>query len=495
MWAGNQEKADGQAMLAVRPTDDGLELLGSARHTQKIRCSKIIIRGLPDGKVLGSCWRESDIGEGQWYNYPPTIGCRGLHTPLIFLKLDNGDYIYLWSLDTQVRRKGFALYHSPFGDGVTVELLHEDLGPYMTNTTQTPLWRVGRTRSPDTIIAAHLKHLEDHFGLTPWESNPIIPDWVRRIALVAYIHGQHWTGYIFNDYERMRRVLHSLAARLDGRRILAHLAGWEGRYYWDYGQFAPDPRMGGHAAFKRLCQEAHELGIHVQLMLGGNCANTNVPGFEQWGVTSFLRKAGGAIDWGNCPDWDTSRTRDTSWQAWLNPAAPGWHNRLLQMSSDLIDAYGIDSIFLDTHGAWQNDPNFPVYEGLVRLRDELKERYPQVFLSGESWYDVLGAVTPLSHADWMQLERWPELFARYNRSFGHNSWGDPSRNSAGVFEGGYREFQLVPDVEHYIPTLIIVDGTLERAPEKVELVLDQARRYVRSYLGGEQDGLSSGIAR
>lgn len=481
MWAGNQEKAAGQATLTATPTDDGLELVAAARHSQKIRCTKIILRGLPNGALIGNCWRECSIDQGQWFNYPPQVSSPGVHTPLVFLRLENGDYLYFRSLDTQVQRKGFAIYHSPFDDGVTVELLHEDLGPQMTNVTQNPPWRIGRTRNPDAVVAAHLKHLEEHFGLTPWESNPLIPDWLRDIALVAYIHGQHWTGYIFNNYEEMRRILRNLAARFAGRRILAHLAGWEGRYYWDYGQFTPDPRMGGAEAFQRLCQEAHSLGVHLQLMLGCHCANTNLPGFEQWGATSFLRKAGGAIEWGNCPDWDTSRTRDTTWQAWLNPGAPGWHNRLLQMAADLVETYGVDSIFLDTHSVWQNDPNFPVYEGLVRLRDELKARYPDVLLTGECWYDVLGAVTPLSHADWMQLERWPELFTRYNRTYGHNGWGDPSRNSAGVFEGGYRPFQLVPDAQHWIPTLIIVDGTLEKAPGKVDLVLEQARRYAARY--------------
>jgi len=280
MWAGNQEKAEGGALLTATPTQDGLELIASAAHSQKIRCTKIILHGLPDGTLIGNCWRTSPIGDGHILNYP-----RKLHTPLIFLETRAGDYLYFRSLDTRVRRKGFAVYQSPFGDGVTVELLHEDLGPEMTNVTRTPPWRLGRTRDPDAVVADHLRHLETHFGLVPWESNPLVPDWVREIALVAYIHGQHWTGYIFNDYGAMLRVLENLAARFEGRRILAHLAGWEGRYYWKYGDFTPDVRMGGPEAFRRLCEGAHKLGVRIQLMLGGNCANIGLPSFEQWGET------------------------------------------------------------------------------------------------------------------------------------------------------------------------------------------------------------------
>lgn len=486
MWAGDQEKAAGRATVSAAPTADGLELCVSAGHTQKIRCTKLILRGLPPAAVIGNGWRESPMGDGIILRYPPRVsrsGIADLHTPLVFLKTDDGEYLYFRALDTCVREKRFAIYPSPLDGAVTVELLHEDLGPDLGAATTTPPWRIGRTRDPEAIVADHLRHLERHFGLTPWASNPRVPAWMREIALVAYLHGQHWTGRIFNDYDAMLRALEALAARIDGRRILAHLAGWEGRYYWKYGDFTPDPRMGGAAAFQRLCDGARALGVRVQLMLGGNCANVGLPGFWQWGETSYLRTAGGTIDWGNSPDWDGSRTHDTPWQAWLNPGAPAFRRHLLEQAARLVETYRVDAIFLDTHGVWQNDPNHPVYEGLVRFRDELAARFPDVFLTGEIWWDVLSAVTPLSQSDWMTLERWPELFTRYGRTFGNNTWGDPSRNSSGVFEGGSRAFQPPPDAEHVIPTLTIVDGTLEKAPDKVEQILEQARRYASRYLG------------
>lgn len=489
MWAGNQEKAPGCAELFTSPTRDGLELAVTASMTRKIRCTKIIVRNLPEASIIGACWRESPIGDGAVLHYPPHITNNEderLHTPLIFLKTATGDYVYFRSLDTRVRRKGFAVYHDPSGAGVTAELLFEELGPEMADTTATPKWRIGVTRDPDQVVSEHLEHLERHFNLVPWRLNPLIPGWLREIALVAYIHGQHWSGYIFNDYESMLGVIKELARRFEGRRILAHLAGWEGRYYWKYGDFTSDKRMGGAEAFTRLCSEARKLGVHIQVMLGGNCANTSSPGFQQWGDPSRLRTAGGAIERGNSPDWDTSRSYDHPWQAWLNPGAPGWHNHLLEQASGLIERHGVDGIFLDTHGNWLNDPNYPVYDGLLRWRDKLKRRYPNVLLSGEDWWDVLGVITPMSHAYWMALDRWPELFAKYNRTYGHNCWGDPGRNSSGVFEGGWREFCLVPEAEHAIPTLPIVDHTLEKAPEKVELVLEQARRYAAKYLEAER---------
>ena len=320
MWAGNQEKAEGSAALTAVETEDGLEITTSAAHTRTIRTSKVTIHGLPDGVILGYGWHETPIGEGHIYNWPMYMSAERMHTALVFLKTAEGDYYYFRSLDTRVRHKGFAIYYDPLGDGVTVELLHNDLGPEMTTCTATPPWSVGRTRDPDAVVHAHMQHLEKHFGLVPWEDNPRIPAWLREIGMVAYIHGQHWSGYIFNDYDETLRIIRNLAGRFDGHRLLVHLAGWEGRYYWVYGDVKPDPRMGGEKAFRRLCDEAHKLGVHLQLMLGGNCANSASPNFNRWGRPSVLRSEGGLEMYGNSPDWDTSRTGMVSGRPGSTPA-------------------------------------------------------------------------------------------------------------------------------------------------------------------------------
>lgn len=482
MWAGNQEKAEGWARLQALETEDGLELVASAGHTHTIRTSKILITGLPDGVIIGNRWNEQSIGEGHVYTWPLHFNMEPIHTPLLFLKTEAGDYYYFNSLDDQVRRKSFAVYHDPWGKGVCVELLHNDLGPQMTNRTQTPAWRIGKTRDPDAVVRAHIRRLEQDFGLVPWEENPFVPPWLREIGLVAYIHGQHWSGYIFNDYKEILRVLRNLAGRFEGKRILAHLAGWEGRYYWVYGQAKPDERMGGEKGFRRLCEEAHKLGVRLQLMIGGNCAHTASPDFHRWGRPSMLHTEGGLEIWGNMPDWDLSRTQDTFWQAWLNPGAPGWQQYLLETASRLIEDYAIDAIFLDTYGMWTNDPAHPVYPGLIHLRDELKRRYPEAFFTGENWWDLMAAISPMTHDDGLYLGRWWEFFGRYSRGYAFNGWGDPSRNSTGVNEAGYLKYKRVQDSPYLIPSLIVVDGTLENAPGEVENVIRQAKAWTEKYL-------------
>jgi len=183
---------------------------------------------------------------------------------------------------------------------------------------------------------------------------------------------------------------------------------------------------------------------------------------------------------GNRPDWDASRSHDPGWQAWLNPGHPAWRNHLVGQVSSLLSEYGLRAVFFDTQHIWENDPQCDVYEGLRALRDELRARFPDLLVAGEGWYDALGAITPVSQTG--APARWPDLFSRYSRTFAHLSWGDPSRDSCGVHEAGYTPFRLVPDEAYWWPTLPVVDGTIERAPEKAEQVIEQARRYAVKYL-------------
>lgn len=146
----------------------------------------------------------------------------------------------------------------------------------------------------------------------------------------------------------------------------------------------------------------------------------------------------------------------------------------------LVERYELPAVFFDTQHVWINDPRHPVYEGIVAVRDALKRRFPELLVAGEGWYDALGAVTPVSQVG--APAQWPEVFSKYCRTFLHLSAGDPSRGSTGVHELGHDHFRPAPDAPYWWPTLPVVDGTIERTPERAEQVIEQARRYVRAYL-------------
>ncbi len=479
--AAGEASAGGRAWIDARVHGNALDIVAGAEHANKIRCLKITVSGLPRGNVTGRRWETGAPVPpgGIVYRYPFDLrAALPLHTPLIFLSDPSGGHIYFRSLDAKVRSKRFAFYSQ--GETLTAELIFEEIGPEMGNRAVTPPWRIGRCADPEQIVEEHLASLERDFGLQPWEKRWDVPDWARDISLVVAVHGMHWTGYKFNSYADTLAVLEWICERIDGRRVLAFLPGWEGRYYWQYGDYRPDARLGGRAGFRKLSEGARRLGVSLMPMFGANCANTETRGFRRWGAPSVLRSASGMEFQGNRPDWDASRAHDPGWQAWLNPGAPLWRDRLFPQVSALVEEYKLSAVFFDTHHIWDNDLRYPLFDGLQALRDDLKGRFEDLLLAGEGWYDALGSITPVSQVG--APAQWEQAFARYCRTFAHLMWGDPGRGSSGVHEAGYTSFGLVPDAQHWWPTVTIVDGTLKEAPEKVEQVIEQAKRYARTYL-------------
>lgn len=471
----------GRAWIRAQPHEDATDLVAGAEHRHKIRCLKLIISGLPLGNLTGQRWESPAPvpSGGVVYRYPfDSRTALSLHTPLVFLSDPSGGFIYFRSLDPAVRAKRFAFI--PQGDTLTAELIFEENGPQMGRKTVAPAWRIGRCADPEAIVEEHIGDLAECFGLEPWEKRWDVPDWAREIALVASIHGMHWSGYTFNTYADMLRTLEWICERIDSKRVLAFLPGWEGRYYWQYGTYRPEPRLGGAAGFRRLSEGARRLGVALMPMFGANCANTHTRGYNRWGWPSILRSASGLEFQGNRPDWDASRAHDPGWQAWLNPGAPLWRRHLLRQVTGLIDRYELPAVFFDTHHIWDNDPRYPLYEGLRSLRDDLKRGREQLLVVGEGWYDALGAITPVSQVG--APAQWDQIFSRYCRTFAHLMWGDPGRGSSGVHEAGYTGSGLVPDSPYWWPTVTIVDGTLETAPEQVERVIEQAHKYAETYL-------------
>lgn len=111
-------------------------------------------------------------------------------------------------------------------------------------------------------------------------------------------------------------------------------------------------------------------------------------------------------------------------------------------------------------------------------------------MSGEGWFDALSAAYPLTQPSLTEDgdTRWSDrpylkLFTRFNRCFGHLGMGDVSRSSTGVFEFGYNySTKVVPLRKGIIPTITIVDGTLEKGQERSMEIFDQANQYIKLFL-------------
>lgn len=496
IWAGGQERAQGSVSLQAEKAEDSVRFRIRAEHAaEPIRRIKLALPDIRTGKVAGL--RSPEPGqalrevpeEGMILNYPD--GWVQLFTPLLVLAHDDGSYTYFRCLDGEVRPKTFALF--PAGDRLTVELLFEEKATRFGKSMEVPVWEVGTTNSYEAIMDNQRRWMERAYGLEPWEHRRDMPEWARHLSLVASVHGQHWTGYIYNTYDQMLEKLKWLAERIEPRRVLAYLPGWEGRYYFQFGDLRPDPRMGGEEGFARLIDGAKRLGMRVMPMFMINGANPRTEGFASWGEPSIYQSAGGyRQNWGSC-DWDTSRHYGHNTGHGLNPGAPAWQDRLVGQVNALIDRYGFDGVFMDLAAVYVNDPRYDTHQGMLDVVRRIRDRHPDVLMAGEGWFDATSTAFPYVQpaltasgpaGDSLHHDSpYPPIFDTYNREFGHLGTGDPARGSTGVFEFGYNfRTQRMPLRKGVIPTVTIVDDTIDSAPGKVEEILADARRYAELYL-------------
>jgi hypothetical protein len=437
-WAGGQQTAEGAIEIDARRDSAGdVRLAVSARAPTPIRCIKLLLRDLePDLAVSTDGTTFAAVPDsGELLAYPGR-----LHTPLVFVR--SGTLaLGLRAEDRRVREKRFACYREregPLTGRGCVELIHEQDAARFAESLESPPFVVAIDTDPRQVETGHVAWLERAFGLAAWEERIDLPDWARALRLVVTLHGMHWTGRVFLDYDAMLDALRFVAARIEPGRVLAYLPGWEGRYYWQYGDYRPEPRLGGEAGFARLCDGARDLGVHLMPMFGANCVNARLPRFRDLAAAARLKSATGNRFHGNVPDWDLSRAHDTGWQAWLNPGHPGWREDLASQIESLAGRFGFDAVFLDTTEIWTNDRDHAVFEGLRTLAEGLRARLPGVLLAGEYDYDALCAVFPIfQRAWWTHAPAWTR---RYVQRFGHLCEGEPEGRTGvhelGVFRPG-----------------------------------------------------------
>lgn len=466
-WAGQQQHSPGSFEVHINQIDDQrlcIKITATAAH--KIRAVKLLIRDLPELSILDQLDKaQPPCPGGVIERYP-----NQLRTPLLVVQMPDSVLMGTRCEDPAACAKRFAVYQERMGAGTyTVECIHEEDARLFSTAIQVPPWIIASDISVENFRDEQIKFIDNGLGVQKWEQRADVPAWLRDIRLCLTLHGMHWSGYIFNTYDQMLDVIRYISARLDGRFILAYLPGWEGRYYWQYGDYRPDPRLGGVDGFARLCHEARTLGVHIMPMFGGNCANAWAPNFHTFGPSSYMKSATRNVFHGNQPDWDTSRAHDTGWQAWLNPGAPAWQTELISQILDLVDQFGFDAVFLDTVEVWTNDPDFNIRDGYRQLVQRLQADRPDLLVAGEDWWDGLLDIFPLFQWSglWRQVPTWVK---RYARLFGHICEGDPSRGSTGVFESGYAPYD--PAVDH-IPTIAFVDGTLAESQAEIERVIAQ----------------------
>jgi len=473
LGAGGQEKALGKLIAQFSVAPDGvIEWQARAEAASPIKSITTVVRGLPRGELSISGGDFADRGDDEKiFEYPQLFG--GMSTPFAMLKAADGRLFELSARQSAVRPARF--FFQPGPDGYRVELIHEHEGWARSASIETCRWRTGPATSFTASAAAHFAHVEKTYGLPRWESRNDVPAWMRETQLVLSLHGAHWTGYIYNDYARQLEILRWAAKQIDPRKVLVFLPAWDGRYYWNYPLYRPEPRMGGVEGFKRLIGDAQRMGFHLAPMFGMNTANKELPQFDSFADASTEHVDGDAFDL-NWVDWDNDR-RNEGWTPVMNIGVTSWRRWLADKISAVITEFGVDAYFLDIAGAWENNRKADMYAGTLELIADLRARHAGVPPIGEMLYDAQMACIPMSQVT--RYAQYPAGQDAYIRNYEHLSRPAPGRGSTGVHEAGFGRYK--PDIaphQRAIPTLTIVDDTFTKYRSEMSAYILQAKRWV-----------------
>jgi hypothetical protein len=443
-WLGGQRQRPGQVTVHLETTAETVSWrmhVDSGSDDAPVKGAKLLLRGLPD-ELTGAGWwgattpaREAHVAEPGGcvrlaYPWPD------LQTP--WLAAGEGPGLTLSARDDEVRAHRFYHYRPHWSPTAVTEVVCDGSATRRTRTYSSSELRLTTSTTYDGILRdldRHLDHVAGTFGLVPWEQRPDVPDWARELDLVLTLHGQHWTGHVFNTFDRMAEILEDLCDDVPGERVMAYLPGWEGRYYWQYPHYAPGEDLGGEAGFERLVATARRLGVHLMPMFGANGANARR--YPRWEDAALLSPSGRHPVAVNAPDWDNDRAPEDD-QVFLNPGEPGFRAHLVAQVSAVVERYGVDGVFLDTSGCWFDDPRHAMHPGYRQLVGEIRRRHPGLLVCGEGWYDALLGQLPLNQT-WLPTDlpaRHPGLPGRYARTLAHLVTGAPGSGSTGVHEEG-----------------------------------------------------------
>ena len=436
VWAGGQRQLPGTCGSASAKDGDGVEWNAVAEMEQPIKSVVAIVRGVPRGKNLARADLNSSNPQDDevLLGYPFGAGAlflergmaRMLNTPLAVIQSGDAEFFYLSARCDSVRANRF--YFQPGEKGYRVELVYEQAGWSKSPKLEGPAGAPAVPAAWRAHARPHFAHVEKAFQVPNWDERTDVAPWFREAALAVTLHGMHWTGYIFNDYAKMLRILAWVATRIPARNVIVLLPAWDGRFYWNYPLYKTDPRMGGDDGVSSALLRRARKWASTSCPCSESIARTHHhPEFSQFADARMAQIDGDAFDL-NWVDWDNDRHME-GWSPYMNVGVDSWRNWLFARISDVIDRFGLDAYFLDIVGGWENNTKADSHEGTRRLVADLRAKYPHVMVFGEMHYDALLSFIPVFHVQRESAYR--PAFTKYGRAFQHTSHPAPGRGSSG----------------------------------------------------------------
>jgi hypothetical protein len=493
--------------VAFQESPSGVRWEARAEHPEPIKGIKVLVESFPAGNLVIPPGVRTALpeGPGHCYVYPcgshpirerggetgivhPTGPLPGLAAQFVLVEGPR-ETICLRSNEYPPRFKRFWFYR--VGDGLEVHLYSEENACERRGEYTAPAWHIERVPSWREAVDAYTAWMESAFGLVPFEQRSDTPEWLRRTALVAILHGVSSDGKICHNFAEMEGRLHELARLFPPECTLVKLLGFEGRVDYHLPDNLPGVELGGHGGFAHFMETAHTLGFKVLLHLNVWGMALDHPLYPQMREHQIYDSTGWPAQWD--VDYDKDETLEATF-AYISPDVPAFRQVLVECVRRLVGLYAPDALHMDQSAFPINDLRHNHMRGVGTLFKELKEAFPGVVFTGEGAAEWVAGMYPLSSGlgyVWGDAEVIDEMFLRtigkYMRCYAH-SGSLPPEPYRGVWtfphvrmwwsEDRFRKQQALYKRLGVIPTLVLTDKRIRPDGDLAQMVLERARRWL-----------------
>lgn len=459
--AGGQKKQPGRLQLEMTQDADGIyHISGNAYQPgAKIKAFLLLLEGIPVTELISDSANMPTFPVDS-YRGTPVLRYPGREAmmPLVMAKTEGEEWFFL-SKDRKPRQKQFEVHWTPgFWKGPVVTLGHYPDRINRGESLDLPEWKIGKGVARLELVKERCADLEEYFGLLPLRKRKE-PDWISQIRLVVNLHGEHWTGHVFQTYEEMGGRLSVLCQEVPGNQVLAFLPAWDGRYYATYPFHEPSEELGGVKGLRKFLKTAHDLGAHVVAMLGGpNLAVYEaVKKYQLWDAVMKTEHGDPLLQ--NWVDWDMDLAAEGMGYL-MNFGEPLYQDFMVDKTRTLLGNYGFDGVFLDGAIRYDNCQDYSPIQGIRDYCRRVQQEFPDKMLMGEDGYDLIWPSFSMFATSWQPLGL-EQVMLRYTRQSYYLAHPDLN-GSGGVHEQAWNSEgsnHLLP--QYTIPALSITDGTIE----------------------------------
>ncbi len=500
-------------------SSQGVSWQARAEHSELIKGIKVFVESLPFGKVVtppGLRW-EISRSAGQCFVFPhgayPVRG-RGGETGIAFpvgpipgmaaqfILIEGGEEtVCIRSNEHPPRFKRFWAYR--FEDSLEVHLMSEENAFELSNEHSSPTWHIDRVESWEDAVDPYIEWMEKAYDLTPFDRRRDVPDWLRRVAFMAILHGVTSDGKLCHNFAEMEARLHELAKIFPPERTLIKILGHEGRVDYHVPDNLPGEELGGAEGFARFMKAAHDLGFKVMAHMnvwGMALDHPLYPQFKQHQIHDLF---GRPVSWE--VDYDKDENIEPTF-AYISPDAPEFRQLMIDCIGRLVNDYAIDAFHLDQSAFPINDLHHDHMRGVGLLFEELQAAFPGVLFTGEGTSEWVAGMYALSSGQgeilWIDLDlghdgskldelvnakMYRRLLGNYMLSYGA-SGSIPPEPRRGVWtfpdqrlwwsESKFRAWQDFFERLDVIPTLVLTDKHVRTDSALAQIVLDRAEQWL-----------------